>query len=345
MLTSVDAFLKRASHNAILILALGLALLLGVADYYSSPDLLVLYIGPIVLAAWYGGTRPGAVIAIYCALAGFLTKFITNLQVLKDPANASLFHDEIWAFSARLIIFLFIARLVAKLQASRSQQVELTQFIVHDLRSPIASSITGLMTLEMMDDNMDETQKEMVGLALVSNQRALTLVNSILDVSKLETGKMTIKKENVVISPFLSDCIDLVGLWANTQGIRFDKNLEAEVAYLDPDLTQRVIVNLLSNALKYSPENGTITVSVSPGVRDDLKFGVHDQGRGIPPEYLHTIFEPFAQVKGTKGGTGLGLTFCRLAIQAQGGKIWVESTVGKGTSMYFTLPQVIQTAA
>ena len=338
MLSRVDVFLKRASHNAILILALGLAVLLGFADYFTRPDLLVLYMAPIVLAAWYGGARPGAVIAVYCALAGFLTRFIGNIAELRDPANSVLFRDEIWSFVARLLVFYFIARLVAKLQASRAQEAELTQFIVHDLRSPIASSITGLMTLEMMDEGMDATQKEMVGLALVSNQRALTLVNSILDVSKLETGKMAIRKETVKFDRFISECIDLIGLWANTQGIRFERKVDLETGYFDADLTQRVVVNLLSNALKYSPESGTITITVAAG-RDEIKIGILDEGKGIPPEYVHTIFEPFAQVKGTKGGTGLGLTFCRLAVQAQGGKIWVESTVGKGTSMYFTLPQ------
>jgi signal transduction histidine kinase len=331
LLTRADRIFGGLPRNVILVCALVLAILLGLASYYSGTDLLVLYMAPIFLASWYGGHRPGMVVAIYCAGAILMTRVAEGDGKGVPPV-------VVGEFIARLVTYLFIARVVSRLRESRKQQEELTQFIVHDLRSPISSSITGLMTLEQMAEDMGEVEREMVSLALVSNQRALTLVNSILDVSKLETGKMTIKQENVRLEPFIDDCLNQVALWANSNGITLRKQIGAPMAHLDPELTARVLVNLLSNALKFSRSGSFVTLSVSPSGRDALKFGVHDQGPGIPPEYVDTIFEPFAQVAGTKGGTGLGLTFCRLAIQAQGGRIWVESALGKGTSMLFVLP-------
>jgi signal transduction histidine kinase len=333
----VDGFFLRQSRNAVLLLCLGVAILLGILDVATKADLLVLYLAPIFAAAWYGGRRPGMVVAFYCAASTFIT------QRLNQGVLANLGWDDIWSLAVRLATYLIVAHVISKLQESRRQQEELAQFIVHDLRSPIASSITGLMTLDQMSHNLDPVQREMVSLALVSNQRALNLVNSMLDVAKLETGKMELAVERVSIPSFLDESLQPLVLWAQSHDVGLETASEVESAVLDSDLTSRVLVNLASNALKYSPSGATVRVTVER-VPHALKFGVHDRGPGIPPEYAESIFEPFGQVKGTKGGTGLGLTFCRLAIQAQGGRIWVESTVGEGTSMYFTLPEHPSTA-
>lgn len=331
ILKPLDAFLSARSRLGILIVSLIFAVVLGVIDYFLRVDLLILYLVPVFLAGWYGGIREGSVIAIYCAASGFLTQAVVAGGKGVDAA-------DLWSFLVRLASYLVIAGVVVRLQESRRQQQELTQFIVHDLRSPISSAITGLMTLEQSAEHLDPVDKEMVSLALVSNQRALTLVNSMLDVAKLETGKMEIRREHVAIRSFVDDCLRQVALWAQSHDIRLDAQVEVEAAELDPDLTSRVLVNLLSNALKFSPAGSTVTVSVLPTGAHGVRFGVHDQGPGVPPDYIDAIFEPFAQVKGTKGGTGLGLTFCRLAVQAQGGRIWVESKLGEGASMLFTLP-------
>ncbi|HEY0867846.1 MAG TPA: HAMP domain-containing sensor histidine kinase, partial [Fimbriimonas sp.] len=231
----------------------------------------------------------------------------------------------------------FLARVLSKLRESREQQKELTGFIVHDLRSPISSAITGLITLEQTG-HLGELEQEMVTLALVSNQRALSLVNSMLDVAKLESGKMELRTEAVALDRFVDDAFDQVALWARSHEIGLVKEVHVATAMLDPALTMRILVNLLSNALKFSPPGSNVVVHVDPSPKDGIRFAVQDHGPGIPPEYAERIFEPFSQVKGTQGGTGLGLTFCRLAVHAQGGRIWVDSHLGKGTSMIFTLP-------
>ncbi len=333
ILPRLDALFARQRKNTILAVAMIMAFVIGGLDYWSRGDLLILYLAPVFIAAWYGGSRTGGVVAIYCAAAWFISEAVKTNFEGATPSS-------IWTLIARLVMFLAITKIVSKLRETMRQQVELTQFIVHDLRSPLASAITGLMSLEQMQTNLNELEKEMVALALVSNQRALELVNSILDVSKLETGKMAIQREMVDLNQFLDDCFEQVALWAKGNNVEVRRVTGSESAYFDRALTARVLVNLLGNALKFSPPGSVVLLTAHSSGHEPIRFTVEDQGPGIPPDFVESIFEPFAQVAGTKGGTGLGLTFCRLAVQAQGGKIWVESTLGKGTHMIFTLPHV-----
>jgi signal transduction histidine kinase len=151
---------------------------------------------------------------------------------------------------------------------------------------------------------------------------------------------MELRHETVQLDQFVEDAFAQVALWARSNEVNLVKDVHVASAILDPSLTMRVVVNLLSNALKFSPRGAAINVKIEPAGKDGVRFEVRDQGPGIPQEFANAIFEPFSQVKGTEGGTGLGLTFCRLAVHAQGGKIWVESQLGKGTRMVFTLPHV-----
>jgi signal transduction histidine kinase len=325
----LDRFFATRSRNAILVICLILALIIGGMDVHGVTGLLIVYLAPIALAAWYGGGRVGVVIAIYCSAAWFVAgEIATGFRDVDTVALGS--------FLARLAIFLVMTQVIARLRESMRLQNELTQFIVHDLRSPISSSITGLMTLQQSGTHLDEFEKEMVSLALVSNQRALTLVNSMLDVSKLATGKIAMNVQHVSIEDLVSESIQQVALWANSEEIQIVSDINVANGLVDRDITVRVLVNLLSNALKFSPRGSEIRVGVT-SQSNGLRFVVEDHGPGIPAEYVQTIFEPFGQVRGTKGGTGLGLTFCRLAVQAQGGRIWAESVVGKGTKMIFTI--------
>lgn len=332
-LLRLDAYFARTSKTALFAIALVTAILLGIAAYYAGSDLLILYLAPIFLASWYAGWRFGLAVAIYAAVAAFVME---SIQIQKSGAE---FEPKIVVtLIIRLAAYLIIARTIARLSQARRQQSELTNFIVHDLRSPLASSIAGLMTLQQTSDKLPPEEREMVDLALIGNERALSLVNSILDVAKLEAGSMEVEREEVSVDEFLEGCLRQVELWARGDGIELVKEVSVERAQLDPTLTSRVLVNLLGNALKYSPEGGTVTVRaiLSHGA---VRFSVVDQGPGIPAEFADVIFEPFGQVKGTQGGTGLGLTFCRVAVHAQGGKIWVESHHGQGTTMHFTIPQ------
>lgn len=330
-LQALDRFFEGRSRNTILLISLALALLIGAVDYRGSTAFLIAYLAPIALAAWYGGSRVGAVIAIYCTIAWYI-----GGQIAEGFRGMNAV--DFWSTLARMAIFLIMSKVISRLRERAFQQQEMMQFVVHDLRSPISSAITGLMTLQQMRSTLDDTESEMVDLALVSNQRALTLVNSMLDVERFESGKLQPQFEPASIDELIGQAIQQVSLWAAGEDVRIVPDVEVPNGVLDFDLTLRVLVNLLSNALKYSPQGGEIHVEAHAWHSAGLRFVVEDHGKGIPPEYLQAIFEPFTQVKGTKGGSGLGLTFCRLAVHAQGGKIWAESTLGKGTKMIFTLP-------
>jgi signal transduction histidine kinase len=330
LLGRLDAFFGRRSRNTILAISLFAAVALGVFDHFNPGDFLILYLLPLFLASWYGGWRVGLVVSIYAAASEFVIDSVLDGHVGTEPGS-------VLTFLVRLGAYLLISKVMAQLRETIRQREELTEFIVHDLRSPLASSITGLHTLSDTAEHLTPSEQELIDLTLVSNKRALNLVNSILDVAKLESGAMVVAKEETRLEALVSSCFEQVELWARGHDVELASEVAAETAFLDPELTSRVLVNLLSNALKFSPEEGVVLVKVTHSGHA-TRFAVVDQGPGIPPEYVDTIFEPFGQVKGTRGGTGLGLTFCRLAVQAQGGKIWVESQVGKGTTMLFTVP-------
>jgi signal transduction histidine kinase len=331
VLRRLDAYFLRRSKRTILALSLLGAIVVGVGAYFSPSDVLILLLVPIFLASWYAGWRTGLVVAIWAGVATFVTETFTAGSNEFRPAF-------LISLGVRMVAYLLVARVVARLHELHRQQDELTNFIVHDLRSPLASSIAGLLTLQQTSQAMPDEDREMVDLALVNNNRALSLVNSILDVSKLESGKMPVDLLDVEIDSFVEDCLEQVELWARGHNITLESEVIVDRARLDPVLTGRILINLLSNALKFSPEGAIVRLRAGMS-HGSIRFSVIDEGPGIPEEFAEVIFEPFGQVKGTIGGTGLGLTFCRLAVQAQGGRIWVESQLGKGTAMHFTIPQ------
>lgn len=235
-----------------------------------------------------------------------------------------------------------------KLQEQEHLRDAFVEFLVHDLRSPLTNIISGLETLLVSSEgNLTPEDRELIELALISAHRLLTMVNSILDFRKLEEGKFPLYLKEFDPHEAVGEAIRQVQLWVRQNNV----NLQVKFS---PDLPEkmvadrwvliRILVNLLSNALKYTPNGGTIIVAVT---MDDgwLCFSVKDQGPGIPKEYLDKIFDRFVQVEARKAGgavgTGLGLTFCKLAVEAHGGRIWIESEVGKGTEVHFVIPTIV----
>jgi signal transduction histidine kinase len=187
-LQTADRWLDNRAQNTILLVSLGLALLIGFVDIHGNSNLLIVYVLPMALGAWYGGRRVGVVLAIYCSAEWFVAASLTT----GTPAFSL---DALITFLVRLAIFLVLTSALARQRESARQQKLLTEFIVHDLRSPISSAITGLQTLQLSADHLAPEDAEMVSLSLISNQRALALVNSMLDVSKLESGSMDLHIE------------------------------------------------------------------------------------------------------------------------------------------------------
>ena len=168
-----------------------------------------------------------------------------------------------------------------------------------------------------------------------SCRKLLDLVNSLLDISKMEAGRMELVRKPTDLAKLVANTFDQLAPLAKDRNIALTSHIESDCQVLvDEEKIGRVLTNLVDNALKFTPPDGQVTVLVEPmpGEAGFIRCGVQDTGPGIPPEYLERIFDRFVQGPsggGTRRGTGLGLTFCKLIVEAHGGRIWVESEEGR----------------
>ena len=329
-------FLSRRSRHFWIAVGLVMVGLIATVDYFTDPDILILYLIPIILVDWFAGEKPGVVLVIASAVAWFAADVLSTTH---ETAGVVPY----WNLAVRSAIFLIVTHMLSGLLASRKRHEELMHFIIHDLRSPLTNVLTGLQTLrEMRNGKMDESEQELLDMALISSNRMLTLINSLLDLPRLEHRKMPVHTQEVSVDELVNSSLAIVALWATQNRVKivYEADPQVHTVIADPDITVRVLVNLLSNALKYSPPDSTITVRARALEQGLVTFSVTDEGPGIPPEWVEKVFDKYAQVEARKEGasTGLGLTFCQLAVEAQKGRIWIESEVGKGTTVLFTLP-------
>ena len=218
---------------------------------------------------------------------------------------------------------------------------DLTAMIYHDLRSPLSNIVSSLEVLNGMVGN-DESVHSVLGIAVNSTERIQRLVNSLLDINRLESGQMTANtlqsvKPQKLIQWAVQDVTPSAA--GRHQKVVSEVPEDLPDVWVDMDMMRRVIINLLENASKFSPVDSTIQTGAGKN-SDGVEFWIQDHGPGIPAGERERIFEKFVRVKGKNkiGGLGIGLAFCRLAVQAHGGKIWVESEEGKGSKFLFTLP-------
>ncbi len=242
-------------------------------------------------------------------------------------------------------------RYTAELQESyrRLQELEklrddLTHMIIHDLRTPLASVITGMQTLEMVGD-LNDDQREMMGIAVIGGETLLGMINDLLDVEKLESGTMQLDYAHLSAADLVNSAIAQVSALIEVKQLKLIRQIATDLPLVrgDESKLRRTLVNLLGNAIKFTPSGGTITIESRRGIDEPtVVFSVIDTGEGIPPEAFGRIFEKFGQVETRKSGrvmsTGLGLTFCKLAVEAHGGFIGVESEPEQGSTFCFALP-------
>jgi NtrC-family two-component system sensor histidine kinase KinB len=234
------------------------------------------------------------------------------------------------------------ANLVAARQELEQMRENLTHMIVHDMRTPVGTISNCLQMLNrLIGDQGSEQAVQLINLASRSTQRLLNMVDSLLDIGRLEAGQELTDLRPISIKALIESAVDRLALYAQRKRIRLNLGwpdaLPAVLA--DGEMMERVMINLIDNALKFSPAGGKVNVSVEAGT-DSLCVRVRDSGPGIPLEHQGRIFDKFARVRGPEGlgGVGLGLAFCRLAIEAHGGHIWVESSGKQGSTLSFTLP-------
>ena len=221
---------------------------------------------------------------------------------------------------------------------------DLTGMIVHDLRTPLTSLLSGLQALKYVGKR-DAAEEEILDNAIGGGETLLSMINDLLDISKWESGSLVLNKKRCSPVEAIEYALAQTAPLARRNGLRVARNLPAALPAVlaDPDLLRRSLVNLLGNAVKFTPRGGIVTVSASYDPAEAaLVFAVGDTGEGIPAHQVRRIFDKFGQVESRKAGrkmsTGLGLTFCKLVAEAHGGRIWVESKLGKGSRFLFTIP-------
>ncbi len=227
------------------------------------------------------------------------------------------------------------------LRESERLREGLTRMLVHDLRNPLSSLMGALDLMEMATEDLEGEAQELLSYARESSERLLQLINTMLDLAKMEAGRFEPMWEAVSVDEVVREVVETARLIATVEGQQIEVVLDEAPAtlYCDSNLLRRILDNLLSNALKYTPSGQTITVAVRREA-SALRFDVIDHGPGVPEAYREIIFDKFSQVRRSdmRRGTGLGLAFCKMAVEAQGGRIWVEEAPGGGSRFSFTLP-------
>jgi signal transduction histidine kinase len=254
-------------------------------------------------------------------------------------------HDELGALAANLNRMNDeLGRLYRQLDAANRHKSEFLASMSHELRTPL-NAIIGFSEVlqERMFGELNAKQAEYVGDILASGRHLLALINDILDLSKVEAGRMELNLEAFHLPASIDDTLTLIRERAARQGIAVEPDIDEALGQVvaDERKIKQVLLNLLSNAVKFTPAGGRVGVRAAL-VDGMVEVAVRDSGIGIAPEDQEAIFEEFRQVGGDEArkreGTGLGLALARRFVELHGGKIWVESALGRGSVFTFTLP-------
>jgi PAS domain S-box-containing protein len=221
---------------------------------------------------------------------------------------------------------------------------EFISTVSHELRTPLTAlrAALGLIAGGALEKR-PEKRAQMMDVAIGNCDRLVRLVNDILDFERMGAGRLPMRFQEIEAKDLLRRATDLQHPSAQKAGIGFLIDAGPLTLWIDEDRILQTLGNLISNAIKFSPRGSDIILRARPQSATEAILSVEDRGRGIPPEKLDIIFERFQQVDASDsrdmGGTGLGLAICRNIVRQHGGRIWVESTVGKGSSFYFTIPR------
>ncbi len=244
-----------------------------------------------------------------------------------------------------------IRQRTAEIEAVNSELREATrhksEFLAnmsHELRTPL-NAVIGFseVLIDRIFGDLNSKQDEYIHDIMTSGQDLLSLINDILDLSKIEAGRMELELTNFDIPIVMENSLVLVKERASRHGIQLVLDVDERLGDFTGDerKVKQVLLNLLSNAIKFTPDHGKITLKASP-TNGLVEISVSDTGIGIAPEYHQRIFEEFQQVGGDQAskseGTGLGLALAKKFVELHGGRIWVESEVGRGTMFTFTVP-------
>jgi PAS domain S-box-containing protein len=301
----------------------------------------------------------GLSVELNCGVINYRGK-PADLRFVRDITERKQAEDEIRAHSERL------ERLNLVLSEERQKLLTLTDELTraneelkrlsemksdfvaaasHELRTPLTTIVEGIKLAE--DGSLgpvNEEQKEYLRLAREDALRLRDLIDTLLDTAKIERGKMTASKDRVNITGIATRILTTYGSYARDKGLTLNGEFPPEPvhAYCDSGHYHRVLANLASNAVKFTPPGGTVTIRIREGTNHTVVTSVEDTGVGIPQDQEFRIFVKFEQVQRPagqmQGGTGLGLALCKQLVELNGGSIGFESSEGAGSTFYFALP-------
>jgi PAS domain S-box-containing protein len=219
---------------------------------------------------------------------------------------------------------------------------DLISMIYHDLRSPLSNIVSSLDVFNaMLPSDGDPAYSSLLNIALRSTERIQRLTNSLLDMNRLESGQPIVNRFATSLHLLARDALDAISPTAENKNVNLHSTISAEIpqVFVDADMIRRVLINLLENAVKFTPSGGEVTLEAGAN-GSWAQLCVADSGPGIPHFDQERIFDKYTRLnpKDESKGFGLGLAYCRLAVEGHGGKIWVESEPGQGSRFFLTLP-------
>lgn len=297
----------------------------------------VFYVIFIVLGSLLLGRRGGAIAAGVCAAGAIVLTVGTMRGWLAAPADAGSSLGGLVFVLLSIGLALVLHAMVSARHRGGGVEADAVQMIVHDMRSPLHAVMAHL---ELLRDEIQDARSVDVEGAMAGAARLHRLTTNLLDVSRLEAGRMPVQTVVTDLGAIAHTVVNAARVLQPSRHLSVEVSGDATCA-CDPDLTRRILENLVTNAIKHTPVEGGVRVVIAR-TRRWVQIAVHDQGPGVPAEKRESVFEPYSAdgVRSSAGyeSSGLGLAFCKLASEAQGGAIRIEQGRPSGTVFVVDLP-------
>lgn len=311
-------------------------------DWFNIPvaELRGRYIWEVMGDAYYAQVQPH----IQIALSGQQVKFEAEVTIPDGRSRYVLatYIPEVDE-AGNIKGFFGLMTDISDRKATERLKDEFVSVVGHELRTPLTSIHGSLKLLATQRLGILEPQgQEILAIALKNTERLTRLINDVLDLERIESGRMALELHPHNLAELMVQAAQAMQTMADTHGVNLSVTPLEATLWVDPDHMTQALTNLLSNAIKFSPVDATVWLKAIDRETDVMLY-VKDQGRGIPSDKLEKVFERFQQVDASdsrqRGGTGLGLAICKRILQQHGGKIWAESTLGHGSTFFLTLPK------